>query len=124
MEAHDDPTNLDSWLIGQLRAEPPPSRLGELLLDENAAAARIEELEALVAELRAQIPPQLKAVPAGHVLFAPTAHGYAVVEVDGPPPSRRRSGAARRAPVPRGAAPAARRSRATGGSACISHSTE
>ena len=95
MEAHDDPTNLDSWLIGQLRAEPPPSRLGELLLDENAAAARIEELEALVAELRAQIPPQLKAVPAGHVLFAPTAHGYAVVEVDGPPPSG--AGAARRA---------------------------
>jgi hypothetical protein len=87
VEAHDDPTNLDSWLIGQLRAEPPPSRLGELLLDENAAAARIEELETLVAELRAQIPPALKAVPAGHVLFAPTTHGYAVVEVDGPPPS-------------------------------------
>jgi hypothetical protein len=87
VEAHDDPTNLDSWLIGQLRAEPPTSRLGELLLDENTAAARIEELEALVAELRAQIPPQLRAVPAGHVLFAPTPHGYAVVEVDGPPPS-------------------------------------
>ena len=87
MEAHDDPTNLDSWLIGQLRAEPPPARLGELLLDESAAAARIAELETLVAELRAQIPPQLKAVPAGHVLFAPTARGYAVVEFEGPPPS-------------------------------------
>jgi hypothetical protein len=86
VEAHDDPTNLDSWLIGRLRAEPPPSRLGELLLDENAAAARIEQLEALVAELRAQIPPQLRPVPSGYVLFAPAAHGYAVVEVDGPPP--------------------------------------
>jgi hypothetical protein len=58
VEAHDDPTNLDGWLIGQLRDQPPPSRLGELLLDENAAAARIEELEALVAEQRAQVPPQ------------------------------------------------------------------
>ena len=87
MEPRDDPTNLDGWLIGQLRDQPAPSRLGELLLDENAAAARIEELEAQVAELRAQIPPQLHEVPRGHVLFAPTARGYAVLEVEGPAPS-------------------------------------
>ena len=87
MEAHDDTTNLDGWLIAQLRDQPAPSRLGELLLDESTAAARIEELESLVAELRAQISPRLQPVPRGHVLFAPTAHGYAVVEVDGPPPS-------------------------------------
>jgi hypothetical protein len=86
VEAHDDPTNLDGWLIGQLRDQPPPSRLGELLLDESAAAARIQELEALVLELRAQIPPRLHALADGHVLFAPTSRGYAVFEVDGPPP--------------------------------------
>jgi hypothetical protein len=87
VEARDNPTNLDGWLIGQLRAQPPPSRLGELLLGERSAAARIEELEALVVELRAQIPPRLREAPRGHVLFAPSTHGYAVVEVDGPPPS-------------------------------------
>ena len=70
MEAH-DPENLDGWLISRLRDQPPPSRLGELLLDESAAAARIEELETLVAELRAQLPPRLRAVPRGHGLFAP-----------------------------------------------------
>ena len=86
MEAHDDSTPLDGWLIGQLRDQPAPSRLGELLLDEGTAAARIEALEALVLELQAQLPPRPHEVPRGHVLFAPTPQGYAVVEVDGPPP--------------------------------------
>ena len=86
MEAHDDPTNPDGWLIGRLRDQPMPSRLGELLLDESAAAARIEELEARVGELQAQLAPRPHAVPRGHVLFAPMPRGYTVVEADGPAP--------------------------------------
>ena len=117
MEAHDEPTNLDSWLIGQFRDQPPPARLGELLLDDSAAAARIDELEALVDRLRAQIAPP-RPVARGHVFFAPTPRGYTVVEVDGEPRSTRRY--CSRVAATAWSAQAARRSRATGGSACIS----
>lgn len=86
MDTHDSSSALDGWLIGRLRAEPRASRLGELLFDDQTAAARIEELEALVLELQARLPPPALVV-AGHLLFCPSASGYTLVEADGPPPA-------------------------------------
>lgn len=85
MESNDDLTRLDGRRIGRLREQPRPSRLEELLLDELSPAARIEMLESLVAELQSQLPEPPPAVR-GHVLFRPTANGYALHELDGPPP--------------------------------------
>jgi hypothetical protein len=85
VDTHDPSSALDGWLIGRLRAEPRASRLGELLFDDQTAAARIEELEALVLELQAQLPSP-PSTAAGHLLFRSTAHGYELRELAGPPP--------------------------------------
>ena len=86
METHDSSPSFDGWLIRRLRAEPRTSRLGELLLDDPTAAARIEELEALVLELQAQLP----AAPPraeGYVAFRPARDGWAIAEIDGRHPA-------------------------------------
>jgi hypothetical protein len=85
VESQDDLTRLDSWRIGRLREQPRASRLEELLLDDTTAAARIELLEALVTELQSQLPQPAPEVR-GHVLFRPTANGYALHELDGAAP--------------------------------------
>lgn len=83
MDSYEHVSELDSWRIKRLREQPRASRLDRLLLDEGGGATRIGELEARVLELEARLAAQ---APAGHLLFRPTPHGYALVEVDGPPP--------------------------------------
>jgi hypothetical protein len=85
VESRDDLTRLDGWLIGRMRGQPHPARLGDLLLDDRSVEERIEMLEALVDELRSQLSPA-RVQTAGHVLFRPAVSGYSLLEVDGPPP--------------------------------------
>jgi hypothetical protein len=85
VESRDDLTTLDGWLIGRMRGQPPAARLTDLLLESGSVEARIATLESLVAELRSQLPPEREPA-AGHVLLRPSASGYTLLELDGPPP--------------------------------------
>jgi hypothetical protein len=75
----------DSWFIGRLRGLPRRQRVEELLLDTSAIADHLDELESKVAELQAKLD-AVEEPAGGHVLFVPTADGYAIVEADEPPP--------------------------------------
>jgi hypothetical protein len=85
VESQDDLTRLDGWRIGRLREQQRVSRLEGLLLDDTTAAARIELLESLVAELQSQLPPPAPEIR-GHLLFRPTSNGYVLHELDGTAP--------------------------------------
>jgi hypothetical protein len=89
MEAAEHPD--DNWSIARERRRPRRP-LERVLLhaqprepDVRQLTARLARLEAQTAELqRGVITAEQK--PVGHLLFLPTANGYAIVEADEPPP--------------------------------------